>query len=446
MRPPAVTLLLAWAVLAVPAPAAASVETHRLRYGPIALGGYETVFPKAAIKTPRVDGYVVGMHARLVDRHGKPVTIRDVMLHHIFFHRRREAATKYPCASRKSEAFYGTGEEDQRLALPDGYGYPLRKSDRWRMGAMLMSHTLRSLNVYIEYEVTVETDRRLTPVQAFWVRANGCGPASGYFLQGNGISGSTDKRTFAWRIPYDLRIVAAGGHLHGGAKDMWLTQPRCGDRRLLDNRPSYGMPEHLYYTARPILHEPGPVDTRYFMSGTGIPAREGEILRLHGTYDAELPRPVMAVMHVYVARAKRVEGCRPLPADGRQLTKPGPVRTDPPQTQIPLSGLDSRGRTVTITDPPWPVTPLGETAEVDVSDVGFSPRRFTVPSASEITWRFTGAEAHNVRLASGPRLVFSPSRARGTWTNRFDVPGRYTLFCSRHPVTMHAVLDVLPST
>lgn len=387
------------------------------------------------------------MHARLVDRRGKPVTIRDVMMHHIFFHRRRAAATNHPCAGRQSEAFYGTGEEDQSLRLPDGYGYRLRKSDRWGMGAMLMSHTVRPLKVYIEYVVSVETDRRLTPVQAFWLRANGCGQGSGYYLNGNGIRGSNNRRTFKWRVPYDLRIVAAGGHLHGGAKNMWLAQPRCANRRLLDNRPSYGMPDHLYYRARPILHEPGPVDTRYFMSRTGIPAIKGETIRIHSTYDAELPRAVMAVMHVYVARAARVErACRPLPADRRALTKPGPVRTDPPQTQIPLSGLDSRGRTVTIVDPPWPVTPLGATPEVEISDVGFSPRRFTIPRRSVVTWRFIGAEAHNVRLASGPRLVFTSTRTRGTWTTRFRVPGRYTLFCSRHPVTMHAVLDVRSST
>ena len=60
---------------------------------------------------------------------------------------------------------------------------------------------------------------------------------------------------------------------------MWLAQPRCAHRRLLDNRPSYGMPDHLYYRARPTLHEPGPVDTRYFLSSTGIPAIKGETIR-----------------------------------------------------------------------------------------------------------------------------------------------------------------------
>jgi hypothetical protein len=42
-------------------------------------------------------------------------------------------------------------------------------------------------------------------------------------------------------------------------------------------------------------------------------------------------------------------------------------------------------------------------------------------------------------------MVWSSSRAEGTWASKFKVPGRYTLFCSRHPVTMHAVVDVLAS-
>ena len=47
-------------------------------------------------------------------------------------------------------------------------------------------------------------------------------------------------------------------------------------RRLLDTAPRYGMPDDLYYRARPLLHEPGPIDTRYFLSETGIQVRRGE--------------------------------------------------------------------------------------------------------------------------------------------------------------------------
>ena len=121
-------------------------------------------------------------------------------------------------------------------------------------------------------------------------------------------------------MPFDARIVAVGGHLHGGAKDMWLSQPECGGRRLLDTSPRYGMPDNLYYTARPILHEPGPVDTRYFLSQSGIQVRRGETLTLTGTYDSSKPHTrVMSIMHVYLAKhaAPAAQDCAALPADAR---------------------------------------------------------------------------------------------------------------------------------
>ena len=426
-------------------PASAAVERHRLRYGPVTIGGYSTVYPGGAIDPPPVHGYITGMHARLVDGKGRPVTIRDVMLHHIFFHRKRPKPVELPCAGKRLEAFYGTGEEDQRLRLPDGYGYRLRSGDEWRMRAMLMSHSVRPRRIYIEYTVDVETSRQLTPVQPFWVRANGCEQESGYHLRGDGAPGSTHEATAEWTAPYDLRIVAAGGHLHGGARDMWLSQPGCGDRRLLDNRPAYAPEDHLFYRARPILHEPGPIDTRYFLSRTGVTVRAGERLVLHGLYEADVPRSVMAIMHVYVARDRALPAtCPALPADATHLTRPGLTRPDPPRVHIPLNGLDAQGRTFAFEDPPWPVVALGADPEVEVGDAGFAPRRFTLPGPTTVTWRFTGDATHNVQLASGPRLISTPIRRPGQReTTPLAVPGRYRLFCMQHPVTMHAVVDVL---
>src|SRR3954449_5230504 len=85
------------AALAAPTSAAAKTTTYTLRYGPIAVGGFETVVPKVAVKTPGVGGYIVRMHARLVDRRGVPVTVRDVMMHHVYFQRRWRAPTRYEC-------------------------------------------------------------------------------------------------------------------------------------------------------------------------------------------------------------------------------------------------------------------------------------------------------------------------------------------------------------
>ena len=91
--------------------------------------------------TDQSPDYHIGMNVRLVDRRGRPITIRDVMLHHVVFHRRARLASRGPCSSRGGEPIYGTGEERQALRFPRGYGYRIRRGDRWRVTAMLMSHS-----------------------------------------------------------------------------------------------------------------------------------------------------------------------------------------------------------------------------------------------------------------------------------------------------------------
>jgi plastocyanin len=435
-------LVVAASLTLVP-PAVGATRTYTLRYGPMRVGGFETVLPKVGVRTPRVNGHIVRMHARLVNARGIPVTVRDVMLHHVFFQRRWRPTVKHLCQGGALEAFYGTGEEDQTLRLPHGYGYRIRANDRWRMNAMVMSHRAQGMNVYMQYRVTVDTSSRLRPVRAFWLRANGC-PFPWYFLSGDGPPGSTNVTSYDWKVPYDLKIVAAGGHLHGGARDMWLSQPRCGNRRLLDNRPAFGMPDHVYYTARPILHEPGPVDTRYFMSRTGLGATKGEVIRISAAYAADHPRTVMAVMHVYVVRERhRSAGCAPLPPDRVELTKPGPTRPEAPPVTVPLTGLDARGHTYTITDTLGPSTALADGATIKVADDGFYPRHIALPGPATLKWTSVGSVFHNVRLADGPRTIATPTLAPGRkWPTSFSTPGRYKLFCTWHPMTMHAIVDV----
>src|SRR2546430_15384930 len=81
------------------------------------------------------------------------------------------------CPDIPRERFYGTGEEHQALALPDGYGVPIRRTDRWQISWMLMNHRQQRDTGYIYYRVTVDTERRPTPVKAFWPDvAGGRGP------------------------------------------------------------------------------------------------------------------------------------------------------------------------------------------------------------------------------------------------------------------------------
>jgi plastocyanin len=440
----AVVLVLI-AVLLGPASAQAATKTYNLRYGPVSMGGFNVEFPKAAIRTPGVDGYVVGFHASLQDARGRAVTIRDVMLHHTVFFQNTPSVGLGTCGRTQQEAFYGTGEEDESLILPPGYGYRTSRNARWSMHAMLMSHSTRAMNVYINYKVTVVTGRAMKAVKPTWVRASGCSIT--YPVWGDGGAGSTNDRTYRWKIPYDGRIVAAGGHLHGGSKDMWMTQARCKDRRILDTSPHYGTPDSLYYRARPILHEPGPVDTRYFLSGDGIPVHKGETIDLHSIYDNSTPHSrVMSIMHVYIAPGPVPKTrCAALPKDARELTHTKRFRADPPQIRIPLNTVDDSGRTHEVLDAPWPVQAVASGSVVRLKDFAFTPIHVQIKAGERLVWSFDDKAAHNLTFASGPRLIRGPTYANGRrYTTEFTAPGRYELFCYLHPMTMHEVVDVLP--
>ena len=435
--------------LAAP-PASAAQRTYTLRHGPITLGGFQTKYPRSVVPALKRNGYIVGMSTRLVDRRGRPISIKRVMLHHIvFINRGRPGGPRKlnSCEGRNAEPFYGTGEETQRLILPPGYGYKIDRRERWTAVAMYMSHSSKVQRVYLQYRITIETSKKLEPVKPLWLRANGCDPDSSYTVPGGGAPGSEDVRSHDWKMPISGRIVAAGAHLHGSAKSLQVSQPRCGSRTLIDHRPLWGQPDDVVYKVRPSLHEPGPIATGYFLSRSGIPIQKGEYLRVTGRYDAQIPHPlVMAITHIYVARDRGASrACDPLPADRRTHWTRTDGRVTVPPAQVPLTGLDARRRPVEISRAAGPERVAGDFATVDLVDSLFKPPNLSIARGGRVTWLFRDRAAHIVQLANGPRAVESPlSRKGGRYTQDFPVPGTYNLFCYLHPVTMHQTLTVRP--
>jgi plastocyanin len=436
------------ACMLAPVAASAAEHTYTLRYGPVELGGYRTAFPEPRVKTPKQSGYIVRMNARLVDRKGNPVPLGHVMLHHVLFINQGvlgAAPKQSACPERPGEPFYGTGEERQQLLLPPGYGYRVEAGDRWRMTAMFMSHRLQPTRVWLEYTVTMETAKTLTPVRPLWLRASGCDPRSTYTVDGGGAPGSTDVHSADWVMPISGRIVAAGAHLHGSSKSLVIRQPRCNYRALIDHRPRYGEPGDPVYQVRPKLHEPGPIATSYFLSPTGIPVRQGEILRVTGSYDNQIPHPaVMAITHIYVAPDESAPaGCDPLPADMRYVWTRKRGRAAVPPVQLPLTSLDANGRPLEIPQAAGPGIVAQDAATVDLSSSLFTPPNISIGLGGIVTWRSLDIDRHIVSLANGPRAVDGPFMRKGQiFAQRFTVPGTYNLFCYLHPVTMHETVVV----
>lgn len=435
----------------VPVAAQARTESFTMKTKPFAMSGFKTIFPKVGVQTPHVSGYVTKMDAYLVDEHGRRVSIRNVMLHHVVFINtgfKGGPPKKTSCAGRGGEPFWGTGEEKQPLMLPAGYGYQVDARDRWTMQAMLMSHDLRAHTVRVVYDVTMQVGVTLQRVKPLWLRANGCTPQPSYDIVGDMPPGGIHKKSSYWRMPLSGRIVEASAHLHGSSYGLTISQPRCGDRTLIDQKPLYGFADDLVYRARPVLHEPGPIATGHYLSETGIPVRKGEFLKVTGLYDGSRPHPrVMAITHIYVAvddGASRA--CAALPADGHIFW----TRTDgtmkPPVITVPLNGLGSDGKVHEI-DKPIGLERVvsGPTAVVNLTGERIVPNNLSVAKGTQITWDFDDVEKHNVTLANGPRLIASPNSGKGAhFTETLNTPGTYRLFCYLHPITMTQVITVRP--
>lgn len=435
-------------LLALAAPSAASAAEKTYKIGPIRIGGYGTAYKNTFdIPHPR-DASITFMHARLVDAQGRFVPQQKVMLHHLAFVNRGRFdgdKSQYYCETGDKERFYGTGEEDQSLVLPPGYGYRVRAKDRWHANWMLMNHHHHPRTVFIEYTVRYEPGFSLTPVTPYWLGVEPCLRDPIFNVPGGGAPGSTFTKEIDWTPPVDGRIVAVGTHLHGGAKAMRITDPSCGNRTLAESLPEYGLADDPIYRVLPQIHEPSPRFTSYPTSATGIPIRKGHTYRVTADYDDELPHArVMGIMHAYVAPATaKVPDCAPLPTDVETLHRSEPYRSEVPKVDIPLArrGPDGRARPVTTLPGAW-YRPKGD-AVVTLRNVQPNHRKIELRRGAAITFRFDDPFLHDVTSANGPTAVGSqPLKDGARWRLRFTRPGLYSLYCTLHPLDMQQQVQV----
>ena len=419
-----------------------------LRHGPIEIGPYAVKYGTKPVRAPRMDGFITRMHARMVDRKGRPIPIHRMMLHHVaFLDRGSPAHPKYDesyCKGKYGRRFYGTGEEDQALVLPPGYGYRVAEDDEWAANAMVMNHGPKVDVAYLEYTMTFEDDLELVPVRPHWIGVVPCSGDPIFDVPGGGEPGSVHRQSSTWTVPQNGRIVAAGGHIHGGSYGLALRQPGCANRLLVGSRPMYGLPDHPYYHVLPVLHEPGPIGATWTTTKMGMGLRKGDKLRLSAFYDAQnMHVRAMGIMHVYMA--PRVRGfdrskCPPLPSDRvEEQQKPQPSRALPPAVKVPLTGIGRDGRARTIEKPPGPMRTLRgrRSMTIDIRGERLAPSNLTVPAGTLLRWRFRDTTRHDVTVADGPFGFSSQPMNRGlTYSRRLSRPGVYKLFCSLHPVAM----------
>ena len=98
-----------------------------LRPGPH--GRLQRRVPEGAVDAPKLNGYVTGMTASLVDRRGQADHDPRRDAPPPVFHHSGPRPELGPCTSRSGEAIYGTGEENEDLRFPAGYGYRVGKGE-----------------------------------------------------------------------------------------------------------------------------------------------------------------------------------------------------------------------------------------------------------------------------------------------------------------------------
>src|SRR4051794_20226920 len=325
----------------------ASLTTYVERSGPFTIGAYDTLIKTIDAKAPPVPGAIVGMDVRLVDETGAVIPQWITMLHHIVFtnggtddQRRDPSCPRNPTRER----FFGTSEETRPLTLPAGYGYPTDPKDVWRAPLMVMHPRSGEQTFFLESRVTV-APRPVTLVKPYWLSVIPCSPAPQWSVPGRGSKQYRRSREF--ELPKAGRIVAVGGHLHGGANQLILSQPRCGHRTLVSSQPAYAPADDKLYAVRPLLHEPDPKSISWWQSATGIAVPRNARLKVTAAYDNTRPHMrVMGIDHVYVAPLTApAPKCAPLPADaqilGAEFARP---RFAPPAVNLTLARVGADGR------------------------------------------------------------------------------------------------------
>jgi plastocyanin len=439
--------ILVTGALGLAAPAGAAVTEHTVRVGPIKVSGYAVKQWFELAPHPQIDGHITRMSVDLVDADGTPIPISRLMLHHIVFINASKFDSTCPSFTNWDsqsvlpgrQRFMAAGEERARMVLPDGYGYEMNALDQWGVLYMMMNHKPTLDEAYIEYKLTVDTDPSIKDVKPYWLDVANCQADPIYNVPGSGEPGSTHVRSADFTFPESGRIVAGGGHVHGGARLLRVTEPNCDNREIARSEPTWGLTDHPFYNVKPVLHEPGPISMSAFTTPTGIPVNAGETVRLESHYDNSRPHTrVMGIEILYLDPDSSVnQNCGALPGDIETITTDQPGRDGPIPYRIPLTGLDDEGNAITIKRPPGRTIDLGNNETVEVRDTVFTKKNVHLDRGSTLNWLFDSSQLHNVTLANGPRAIGSPNlNGDRVFSHTFRRRGTYRLFCALHPVAM----------
>ena len=405
-------LLLVAMAAALASPALAHAEERTLTFTTpaISVEGYGVAQQPMLAESPKVDGYVVGMEAEVVDAQGRVQGRDKVMLHHIVF--AKVGVPDYTCGGA-AERFFAEGEERLALSLPRGYGYA-EQGDR-PLGPALHAD-----------EPQAAAAERLHPLHGA-LRDRRDADAGEADLARHPELHRPGSRLRRPRRRPDVLDLHEVGRLHDAAERparLGRRPPprrrhpgRAAQRDLRDEAvrvaPDLGRPEAETAPARA-----RPDEDVLVPLGDGDPGREGR------------PAPARRRLRQLGAAHAGDGDHAPLPraGSGRRLRRDAGARRRSRPAVRPARLLDAVAAGAERQG-------LAATSTV-VGDFQYGAERVVLKRGATFTWRFMGSVQHDVTVVGGPVGFSAPWTQSGVFTHRFTKAGTYRLFCSLHPSKM----------
>lgn len=202
-----------------------TIPAGRNVQGQVIPGEYETNVNNVAHPG---GGWVTGYDNRIVDTNYLPVDQfapeggSDFYLHHAVFVNRN--VSDLTCFLMPGERFAASGGERMPFAIPNGYGYALKASDRLMCLLHIQNFTLASKQVYLEYSFTMQPPSvSYSAVRPWWLDVVFC--TSSYSVpMGTGVH----VRQRDYNATRATTVLAMGPHLHCGGSKLELIDKGTG--------------------------------------------------------------------------------------------------------------------------------------------------------------------------------------------------------------------------
>jgi plastocyanin len=219
-------------------PVPTGAQRLHFEVGPLPIRpGQNSIAFSRRVPEPTADGWIVGMTTNLHLADGTVPPVDVIHLHHGVW-------LNLSAPNLLDSRFFAAGEEKTAMALPTGYGYPFKATDKWLLTYMLHNTLSKPNQVWLTYDIdfipaATPASSNMQAARPIWMDVRN---PSGYpvfdVLKGSGHNGQytyPDDATNPygagparnqWTVPTDGVLLTTAGHVHpGGLFDsLWLTR------------------------------------------------------------------------------------------------------------------------------------------------------------------------------------------------------------------------------